>query len=237
MKYTCKQCGSEFELSDGEIQFYKSKGLSLPKRCKDCRNQNKMNGEAKTYPATKEQNTAKNENENPLKPILENKKLLSAVAVIVAIIVGLFFGNSREVKTNNYTQPTSTTASTTDTSQVFSTEVDNTSEYVAGYEETTYSTAADTTVYTVTPTYTFRNDKLLTSHYEKHGSEVGATSKQDYQRMAANVVTSSDALHKTEAEDGDDVYYIPSTGEFVVVSTDGYIRTYYIASYDYFQRQ
>ena len=34
-------------------------------------------------------------------------------------------------------------------------------------------------------------------------------------------------VRKTEAEDGDDVYYIESTNEFVVVSADGYIRTYF----------
>ncbi len=36
-KKTCKNCGAEFELGEGEISFYKSKGLSLPKRCAECR--------------------------------------------------------------------------------------------------------------------------------------------------------------------------------------------------------
>ncbi len=40
MKLTCVQCGKKFELTDGEIDFYRSKGLDLPKRCKDCRNKN-----------------------------------------------------------------------------------------------------------------------------------------------------------------------------------------------------
>lgn len=40
MKLTCVQCGKRFELTDGEIDFYCSKGLDLPKRCKDCRNKN-----------------------------------------------------------------------------------------------------------------------------------------------------------------------------------------------------
>ena len=34
-------------------------------------------------------------------------------------------------------------------------------------------------------------------------------------------------LHKTEKEDGDDVYYIEDTNEFVIVSKDGYLRTYF----------
>ena len=35
----------------------------------------------------------------------------------------------------------------------------------------------------------------------------------------------------------DDCYYLESTGEFVVVSTKGVIRTYYTASKSYFDRQ
>ncbi len=34
---TCKDCGKIFYLTKGEIDFYKSKNLSLPKRCKTCR--------------------------------------------------------------------------------------------------------------------------------------------------------------------------------------------------------
>lgn len=40
-----------------------------------------------------------------------------------------------------------------------------------------------------------------------------------------------------QAEDGDDLYFLESTGEFVVVSPAGYIRTYYLADRDYFERQ
>lgn len=40
MKLICVQCGKKFELTHGEIDFYRSKGLDLPKRCKDCRNKN-----------------------------------------------------------------------------------------------------------------------------------------------------------------------------------------------------
>lgn len=40
-------------------------------------------------------------------------------------------------------------------------------------------------------------------------------------------VKNSAALHKTEAEDVDGVYYLESTNELVIVSTDGYIRTFF----------
>ena len=66
---------------------------------------------------------------------------------------------------------------------------------------------------------------------------MGYASAEDYLAGANAVVSNPKSLHKTEAEDGDDVYYLESTGEFVVVSRDGYIRTYYIADKDYFDRQ
>ena len=74
---------------------------------------------------------------------------------------------------------------------------------------------------------TFRNDKLLEEHYEKHGIEMDFDSPEAYEEAAAAVVANSDALYKTEAEDGDGVYYLEATNEFVIVSTDGYIRTYF----------
>ncbi|MCD7801159.1 MAG: hypothetical protein LUG94_08145 [Ruminococcus sp.] len=85
--------------------------------------------------------------------------------------------------------------------------------------------------------YTFRNDNLLNSHYQKHGIEMGFASAEDYEKSANDVINNLNSLHKLEAEDNDDVYYLEDTQEFVVVSTDGYIRTYYYANLDYFNRQ
>lgn len=90
-----------------------------------------------------------------------------------------------------------------------------------------------------TSTVRFRNTRLRQEHYEKHGIEMGFTSPEAYEQAAAAVVQNKDALHKLEEEDGDDVYYLESTNEFVIVSTDGYIRTYFYPSNgkDYFDRQ
>lgn len=41
MNIYCEDCGSAFEFSEREQQFYKSKGYDLPKRCKSCRDQRK----------------------------------------------------------------------------------------------------------------------------------------------------------------------------------------------------
>ena len=68
---------------------------------------------------------------------------------------------------------------------------------------------------------------------------MGFSSPEDYEKAAAAVVNSPSALHKTESEDGDDIYYIEETNEFVVVSTDGFIRTYFLpdAGIKYYNRQ
>lgn len=86
---------------------------------------------------------------------------------------------------------------------------------------------------------TFRNEYLLAQHYDKHGIEMGFASAEAYELAAYKVIINPDALHKIEAEDGDDVYYVEETNEFVVVSQDGYIRTYFNpnAGIDYYNRQ
>ena len=72
---------------------------------------------------------------------------------------------------------------------------------------------------------------------KKHGQETGCATAEEYLAAANAVVANPAALHKLQAEDGDDLYFLESTGEFVVVSPAGYIRTYYLADRDYFERQ
>lgn len=88
-------------------------------------------------------------------------------------------------------------------------------------------------------TYRFRNKTLLTQHYEKHGIEMGFDSKESYEQAACDVINNPAALHKTEKEDGDFVYYVEETNEFVILSKDGYIRTYFLpnAGLAYYNRQ
>ena len=73
----------------------------------------------------------------------------------------------------------------------------------------------------------FRNADLLNQHYDKHGRMMGYANAEAYEAAARNVVNNPASLHKLEAEDNDDVYYLESTNDFVIVSTDGYIRTYF----------
>ena len=87
--------------------------------------------------------------------------------------------------------------------------------------------------------YTFRNDRLLEEHFRKHGVEMGFDSEEDYEKAASDVANDPDALHKLEKDDGDDVYYKEETNEFVVISTDGFIRTYFCpdSGKKYFDKQ
>ncbi len=91
--------------------------------------------------------------------------------------------------------------------------------------------------------YYFRTEKQLNQHFEKHGGEFGEEfgyeTAEDYELGASDVINDPDALFKLEAEDGDGVYYLEDTNEFVILSEDGYIRTYFrpSAGKDYFDRQ
>ena len=75
--------------------------------------------------------------------------------------------------------------------------------------------------------YTFRNNKLLNEHYEKHGIEMGFASAEEYAAAANLVIHHPDTLHKIEKEDGDTCFYYEAANLFVVLSTDGYIRTFF----------
>lgn len=113
------------------------------------------------------------------------------------------------------------------------------------------TTASVTT--TVTPTeapwnegyveYHFRTQKQLDQHFEKHGGEFkddfGYKTAEEYEKGASDVINDPSALYKTESEDGDGVYYLEATNEFVILSTDGYIRTYFRPNggKKYFDRQ
>ncbi len=87
--------------------------------------------------------------------------------------------------------------------------------------------------------YRFRNAKLLNSHYDKHGIDMGFSSAEEYEAAASAVINNPDALSKIEKEDGDMCYYVEATNEFVILSKDGYIRTYFLpdSGRSYFDRQ
>lgn len=216
MKKICKDCGKEFELSYGEIQFYNSKNLELPKRCKECRDK-KNKKDSKTHRSENRNNLYQEQQEQQdstisktIQPTTSNMqkstsnlnspngkhRITTAIAAILILVASLFGGHffqDGDGVPNNQNNENSNAA------------------YINKQETT----------------YTFRNDSYLAEHFEKHGEDFDYSTKEEYQAGANRVIASDDALHKLEAEDGDDVYYLEDSNEFVIVSTDGFIRTYF----------
>ncbi len=176
----------------------------------------------------------------------------TAASLIAVLIIYLVSGNIDGKQDTTGTQDTQSTQSTVQTQEDY--------ESQAQQESTEQTTPEQTTPEQTTPepntevtdnekeeeqeeapvvTYSFRNESLLESHYEKHGIEMGFDSAEEYEAAASRVVNNPDALYKLEAEDNDHVYYVEETNEFVVVSQDGYIRTYFLPSrgIDYFNAQ
>ena len=232
----CRDCGREFTLTDGEIDFYRSKGFELPSRCKACRD--KRNGRQAPSSAS---NPTRRHTPPPKKPNLPAYLLVLILAVglvftVVTKLTDTFITSElpqTSAVTENVTSALTTAEISADTSvSQQETEVTTSSETSAEYTTTTAETTATAPQTTAAaaasaPSPHFRNEERLKEHYEKHGIEMGFATPAEYEAAATAVVNSPDALHKLEKEDGDDVYYIESTNEFVIVSTDGYIRTYY----------
>ena len=268
----CKQCGKKFNLTEGEIEFYKSKGLSLPKRCKECRkiNNNKNNsviGKKASDNTSVEKNRlntglTENKKQNfrqsnksviyvpPASSGKRNFKTFIALIclvplIIIAVFAGKYFKNTdnernedvtfNQLVTAGQTQEIELTESEPETKEITEILTDYTQSAATAYETYYYTQP----VYTQAYAYRFRNNKLLTSHYEKHGIEMGFSSKEAYEAAASAVITNPNALSKPESDDndGDTVYFIKSTGEIVFLSSDGYIRSYFTATEKYYNKQ
>jgi len=79
----------------------------------------------------------------------------------------------------------------------------------------------------------------MQEHFEEHGEQTNSQSAEEYLVKANKVINNPKALKKyeTDEDDNDMVYYLSETGEIVFVSTKGYIRTYFVADDEYFERQ
>ena len=169
-----------------------------------------------------------------------NTLILSLIMVMAVFFTGcsMTYDNSQTSGTTNAGTTVAATTETTTTSSSSSSAAASDNTKSTGKTNSKQTTSADSKN-TSSSNLTFRNENLLNSHYEKHGKDMGFSSAKEYEKAAAAVVANSSALHKKEAEDGDDVYYIESTNEFVIVSTDGYIRTYFNpdAGIAYYNRQ
>lgn len=175
-----------------------------------------------------------------------NKVLTAVIALITAVLAftGINFLPENDNKNSSQIEKSSSVAAEkTEVKTVPAT----TTAAPSQTNETAESTSAEITEIASPDDsyveYHFRSEKLLNQHFEKHGGEFsdyfGYETAEEYEKGASDVINDPNALHKTEAEDGDEVYYLESTNEFVILSTDGYIRTYFLPSggIDYFNRQ
>lgn len=190
-------------------------------------------------------------NNASLKTVL--RKALPALLVIALVLIGYYISTKKngggeelsiyqpgETDTLQINEQTDPSGAETDTEPP--TEYQITWENNDEDEDAEIETSPDIVVSTETSYdyyLTFYSDKLLNQHYEKHGRDMGFDSPEAYEEAANRVVFNEDTLHKTEKEDGDDVYYLEETNEFVVVSVSGYIRTYFLPDdgLAYFNRQ
>lgn len=179
--------------------------------------------------------------------------ILSIVAVVFLILfftgrVGDFMGVTSDTSSSSDLESVQSVVSSTNQSAIST--VQNTSsqstgssssrsESVSSAQTGVQSSSTPESASTVPTEYKFRNKSLLEQHYQKHGKDMGFKSAEEYEQAAAAVPNNPNVLHKTEKEDGDDVYYVESTNEFVIVSTDGYIRTYFNPDQgiDYYNKQ
>ena len=170
----------------------------------------------------------------------KNNSILYSAIVIVIVLISVISGKVGGTKDSNdsTTETKTTEVITTETTTETVTKTEATTEEKKT-EATTKEDRTETTEITDERPLTFRNANRLNEHYEKHGIEMGFSSAEEYEAAAKKVVLNKDSLHKLEEEDGDDVYYLEISNEFVVVSPDGYIRTYFNPSdgINYYNRQ
>lgn len=85
----------------------------------------------------------------------------------------------------------------------------------------------------------FRTPEKLIEHFYEHGEQTKCDSAEEYLIKANMVIQNPESQSKYEIDEGDNdkIYYLSETGEIVFVSMDGYIRTYFVADDEYFDRQ
>ncbi len=155
-------------------------------------------------------------------------RALIILLIIAAIVLLLVFGCSHKDAAQNDEATTQTTEQAAETTTQAAETMTQATE-----------TEAQTTTQAPQAEYTFRYSDRLKEHYRKHGIEMGFSSPEEYLAAANAVIANPEALTKREKEDGDYLFYVEWTNEFVVLSTDGYIRTYFCpdSGKRYFDRQ
>lgn len=212
MTKKCVQCGKSFTITESEIQFYKSKNLSIPKRCKTCREQNK---------ASKSSPPKNNRGSNQYKSYYVKQgdtKSLATVIIAILVAVASFVLNAEQA----FIIATSATAAFTAIKYIVS--LLNGKVFIQEFDTSAYK-------------YTFYDTNSMVKHYVKHGKQTDSDSMEDYLFKANMVIINKGNLSKKQKGEEDTIFYNPKTNEFVVVAKAGYVRTYFIATDKYYNKQ
>ena len=79
------------------------------------------------------------------------------------------------------------------------------------------------------PSIGFADQRRLEEHFEKHGAEFGATSRQDYLRLAQKLrdAPAGGPILETVRRDGVVTRFDRQTGAFIAFNPNGVIRTFF----------
>lgn len=213
----CVQCGNEFTLSDGEVNFYIGKGLNLPKRCKQCRNKNK----SKTVSAHNASSLGNKHSDNYRSYYINKINYKFCLYVIsAAFIISLV---AADLISDMFILCAVLIPVIAVSAIILI--VHRTSNKI-------YIEEFDTSIYK----YTFYDTASMVKHYVKHGNEVDCESMEQYLFKANYMLSRTDNLSRIQ-KDGDMAYFNKNTCEFAVIARAGYVRTYFIAKPEYFYKQ
>ena len=214
MKKKCVQCGKAFEISESEKRFFESKNLTLPKRCRECREKNKNSGNSqKNTKATKNASKYNSYYVKKDKSATLTTVILTAIVAIASLILKV---------------------DTTFTILTAGVALISLIKYILGLGKgKVFIQEFDISIYK----YTFYDTNSMVKHYVKHGEQTDSNSMEDYLYKANMVIVDKKSLTKEQKKDGDRIYYNNRTKEFVVIAKAGYVRTYFIASDKYYNKQ
>ncbi len=224
MERKCVQCGAVFTLTDSEVEFYNSKNLSLPKRCRNCRDFNKaannVNRQKFDLNSPAQRKYAHGENHKYNSYYVKKSTTARLTSVILPIIIAIAaICVKAEV----------TLIAVTSLLALF-----NLIVYLAGLRNNKiFIQEFDTALYK----HTFYDTKSMVNHYVKHGQQTDCSSMEEYLCKANMVVSDKGSKTKLQKKDGDRIYYNRKTQEFVVVAKAGYLRTYFLANDKYYNKQ
>ena len=219
MDRICVQCGKRFTLSESEVDFYTSKNLTIPKRCRECRQRNKNSGISSTNPALWQHS-----DKHPYNSYyVRNTNTPAIFLSFVIMVITAFFALYSLIQFIGFAYILLSSLSFLFSSVIFVATAASSKVLVEEFDTKEYK-------------HTFYDIEAMTEHYAKHGRETHSKSMEDYLIKANNVLEDRACKTKT-IDNGDKLYYKQQTKEFVVVAKAGYIRTYFIANDKYYYQQ